>query len=300
MTSISVIGAPSSAGSYTAGQDLAPSALRAAGLIEALEATIEQVRDEGDLERQIWRPDRSRPRAQNLPLVVEHQRLLADRVESSLGHSDAVLVLGGSCLVVLGVLAALRRVFPDPPTLLYIDRHYDLNTPQTTTDGALDWMGMAHALDLDGVADELASAFGPRPLIDASRVAWLGVEPELGTTWERDVACEFNVTSSAELVADPAGSTRRALAHLPDGPLAVHIDVDVLDFTDAPLAENTDGRNSGPTLDQAAAALRVAMSQPRLRVLSVGELNPTRSVGDPDALPRFVATLAQLVGTIGL
>jgi arginase len=34
--------------------------------------------------------------------------------------------------------------------LLYADRHYDINTPETTTDGALDWMGLAHALALPG------------------------------------------------------------------------------------------------------------------------------------------------------
>jgi hypothetical protein len=72
-------------------------------------------------------------------------------------------------------------------------------------------------------------------------------------------------------------------------------DVDVLDFTDAPLAENTDGRNTGPTLDQAGEALRVAMRDPRLRALSIGELNPTRSAGDPEAIPRFIGVLADVL-----
>ena len=36
-----------------------------------------------------------------------------------------------------------------------------------------------------------------------------------------------------------------------NGPLALHLDVD-LDFIDAPLAENTDCRNTGPTLGQVA------------------------------------------------
>ena len=83
-----------------------------------------------------------------------------------------------------------------------------------------------------------------------------------------------------------------ALGVLPSGPLAVHIDVDVLDFTDAPLAENTDGRNSGPTLDQLAQALLPAAGDPRLRALSIGELNPTRSAGEPDAIPRFIRMIA--------
>jgi hypothetical protein len=51
----------------------------------------------------------------------------------------------------------------------------------------------------------------------------------------------LHVTTSQALAADPAGTALAALSHLPPGPLAVH--VDVLDFTDAPLAENTDDRN---------------------------------------------------------
>ena len=56
-----------------------------------------------------------------------------------------------------------------------------------------------------------------------------------------------------------------SLEHLPKGPLAVHLDVDVMDFIDAPLAENADGRNTGPTLDQAAVALGIAAQDQRFR-----------------------------------
>jgi hypothetical protein len=38
----------------------------------------------------------------------------------------------------------------------------------------------------------------------------------------------LHVTTSEALVADPAGAARAALDHLPPGPLALHIDVDVL------------------------------------------------------------------------
>jgi arginase len=54
--------------------------------------------------------------------------------------------------------------------LLYADRHYDLNTPESTTDGALDWMGLAHALALPGCVHMLTDAFGPRPLLEALTV----------------------------------------------------------------------------------------------------------------------------------
>jgi arginase len=197
------------------------------------------------------------------------------------------------------VVAALSRLSADPVGLFYVDRNYDLNTPESTTDGALDWMGMAHALALPGSLDELVDVLGPRPLLQPNQVAWVGIENRLATEWEQAEARRLglHVISSDALAHDPVSSAVGSLEYLPSGPLAIHLDVDVLDFIDAPLAENTDGRNSGPTLDQVAVALRIAAQDPRFRSLSIGELNPTRSAGDPDAIPRFVASIANVIGS---
>src|ERR1700728_82494 len=260
MAGLSVIGVPSSAGSYAAGQDQAPAALRSAGLIEALTGAGCLVRDHGDLPEQIWRPDRHRPFAQNAGQVTAGLQELADRLGPPLADGDTVLVLGGNCTIALAVIAGLRRLDAGPPGLLYVDRHFDLNTPQSTTDGALDWMGLAHAFALPGTVDALTGAFGRRPLLQPAQVAWLGVDASSATAWEREQADRLGlqVTSGAALADDPLNSATTGLGVLPSGPLAVHIDVDVLDFIDAPLAENTDGRNTGPTLDQVTEALMAA------------------------------------------
>jgi arginase len=294
---ISVVGVPSSAASYAAGQDLAPAALRSAGLLEELTASGLEVHDDGDLPHQPWSPDRDHPLAQNADQATMSVQQLADRLHPLLARGDIALVLGGNCTVALGVVAALRRLGAGAPGLLYVDRHYDLNTPQSTTDGALDWMGLAHALALPGCLDTLADAFGRRPLLEADQVAWLGVEPRVATQWEREQADRLGlrVTTSQALAADPPAAALAALSQLPSGPLALHLDVDVMDFVDAPLAENTDCRNTGPTLDQAAEALTAAARDPRMRALSIGELNPTRCAGDPDALPRFVSSIARIL-----
>jgi arginase len=299
MRKVSIVGVPSSAGSYAAGQDQAPSALRSAGLIDSLREAGVEVHDEGDLPLQIWRPDRANPRAQNLDQVTECVGALITRLVPLLSSDQILLVLGGNCTVALGVVTALRRVARDPVGLLYIDRHYDLNTPASTTDGALDWMGMAHALDLAGCLDDLADVLGPRPLLEPNQVAWLGVEDDPATDWERREAKRLGlrVTSSDDLALNPITAAVESLRDLPSGPLAVHVDVDVLDFIDAPLAENTDGRNKGPTLDQVGTALEIAVRDQRFRALSIGELNPTRSAGDPDAIPRFVAVVASVLAS---
>jgi arginase len=294
MTGLSVIGVPSSAGSYAAGQDQAPAALRYAGLIEALTDAGLLVRDHGDLPEQIWRPDRQQPFAQNAAQVTACLQELAHRLGPLFADGDTVLVLGGNCTIALAVVAGLQQLNAGPPGLLYVDRHFDLNTPESTSDGALDWMGMAHAFALPGTVDALADAFGHRPLLQPAQVAFLGAEASLATAWEREQVdlLGLKVTSGTALTTDPRGSALTALGVLPSGPLAVHVDVDVLDFIDAPLAENTDCRNTGPTLDELGQALLAAAGDPRLRALSIGELNPTRSAGEPDAIPRFIRMLA--------
>jgi arginase len=292
------VGVPDSMASYAAGQDLAPAALRSAGLLEQLTASGLGVHDDGDLPHQAWSPDRDHPLAQNAGQVTTSVQQLADRLYPLLARSDDIaLVLGGNCTIALGIAAALWRLNAGAPGLLYIDRHYDINTPESITDGALDWMGLAHALALPGCLDILADAFGRRPLLEADQVAWLGVDPEVATQWEREQAggLGLHVTTSQALAADPVAAALAAVSRLPAGPLAIHLDVDVLDFTDAPLAENTDGRNTGPTLDQVTEALTAAARDQRMRVLSIGELNPTRCAGDHDALPRFVTSIARIL-----
>src|SRR6185437_8317857 len=88
-----------------------------------------------------WHPDRDHPLAQNASQVTKSLQQLATHLEPLLARGDLTLVLGGNCTIVLGVMAALRHLGAGVPGLLYLDRHYDLNTPETTTDGVLDWMG---------------------------------------------------------------------------------------------------------------------------------------------------------------
>jgi arginase len=144
---------------------------------------------------------------------------------------------------------------------VYLDRNADLNTPATTIDGALDWMGVAHMLGVDGADPALAGLAGAPPMLTADRVAYLALDLELASTAEREriEALRPAVVGMAAACADPAGAAVAALAALGDVPaMAVHFDVDLLDFLDAPLAGNVD-RTPGLPLDAAAEALAVLL-----------------------------------------
>jgi DNA-binding CsgD family transcriptional regulator len=115
----------------------------------------------------------------------------------------------------------------------------------------------------------------------------------VATDWEREQAdrLSLHIGSSASLCNDPAGTTASALEVLPPGPLAVHVDVDVLDFTDAPLAENTDGRNTGPNLEQLREVLGVAARDVRFRALSMGASRRTDTLAGLSGREREVLAL---------
>ena len=293
---INVVGYPSSAAAYCVGVEQAPAALRSAGLIAQLQDAAHVVDDIGDLPVRHWRPDHQRPRAQNLDEEVEALRELIEMTAPLIARreqDDRLLVIGGSCTVAVGMCAAMA-VAGLEPRLLYVDRHLDLNTPESTDEGSLSWMGMAHALDLDGAEAQLAGIVGDRPLLQPPALSYLGVNPERETTaWERDqvATLEIAITDQATMVADPAAAATRARQALPAGPFLVHLDVDVLDFQDAPLAENVNGRNTGPTLSDLEQSLRVLWRDPDCLGLSIGQLVPAHAASDPTVLKRLLAAL---------
>ncbi|HEY6758653.1 MAG TPA: arginase family protein [Baekduia sp.] len=294
MPRLVVIGAPSSAGAYAPGQERAPAALRAAGLLEALrERGWDDVEDAGDVEGARWAPDPGDPLAANLDAVARVACRLSGALRGALEDgADRALVLGGDCTVGVGAVAGLAdrgRV-----GLVYLDLHADLNVPEAVDDGALDWMGVAHLLALDGTRGALRDVGLRTPLMDGGDVVLVGFDPDHATAFELAAIAEqgLTVVTLAELASDPKGAARRALAALSGcDVIAVHLDVDVIDFLELPLSENTE-RDGGVTLEVALAALSVVASHERTAAVTVTQLNPDHGAEDGSTLARFVAGVA--------
>ncbi len=294
---LAVIGVPSSAGAYAPGQEKAPAALRAAGLLELLAARGIVVHDHGDVSGFRWRPDKAAPRAMHAPIAAAVARATAARVARALATDAAVLVLGGDCTVELGTVAGALAGTPNVG-LVYVDLDTDLNTPGSTTDGALDWMGVAHMLGVEGTVPELVT-LGPRvPLLSGAQVLLFGddnVEP-----FERRLIEERGIAEIplADVVADPAGVGETVAAGWARqfDRLLVHLDVDVLDFVDLPLAENT-RRNVGLRFHQLMSALRPLLHAPNWTALTVTELNPDHGESDGSTLRVFAQGLVDALAS---
>jgi arginase len=288
---IGLIGAPSSAGAYAPGQERAPVALRDAGLGERLAGCSVTVHDHGDLPLRRWAPDRSSPRAQNVDAVVATVDGVRRAVGRALEAGERVLVLGGDCTVGLGTIAALAADGDrdERVGVVYLDLHADMNVPSSVPDGALDWMGLGHALALEGAVPELAA----RCRLAPEQVCLLGLDRTQATVWENEqlAALGVPVVPVTALAADATAAARDALAALSEAErIAVHFDVDVIDFVDAPLSENT-ARNVGVPLATALAALTTLLADPRVTALTITELNPVHAAADSGALERFTEAL---------
>jgi arginase len=292
---LGVIGVPTSAGAFAPGQEQAPRALRDAGLVDMLRRSGVQVSDHGDCESWRWRPDRVNRRAQNLSKVVEIARDTACRVRQAIAEHEVTLVLGGDCTVGIGTVAG-HVASGERVGLLYFDLHADLNVPTSVREGALDWMGLAHMLGEPGATAELIGVSERAPLLLPEQVVLFGWGSEQATAFERETIARHSIERVPvdRVTADPDGAAikaRRLLENRCDR-LLVHFDVDVIDFTDAPLSENI-GRNVGLSFGPALRALSTVLASPRLAGLTITELNPDHAERGADAIERLATSVAQ-------
>jgi len=290
---VSLIGAPTSAGAYAPGQEKAPKAFRRHGLAAALERAGIAVSDLGDVDGIRWRPDPGNASAANLQSVRQTCAALAERVAHARRMGSDVLVLGGDCTIELGVVAGALRSTPSVG-LIYVDRDADLNPP-LDSDGALDWTGVAHLLGIDGCAPELAE-LGPRfPLLEPADLLYFGLdnldrnEP---ATIER---LGIKAIRRAEVEVDPQGAARLALDRVQGyETVLIHLDVDVLDFVDFPIAENS-RRDRGLSFDALNAALAILARAPNLGALTITEVNPDHAPDEAEAFARLNQLLAEVL-----
>jgi arginase len=289
---LAIIGAPSSAGAYAPGQEQAPQALRVAGLLEYLQARNVSVDDRGDVPGFRWRVDRANPRAMNVGVAARVAKATGDQVAAALVEDAAALVLGGDCTVELGTVAG-ALAGTENIGLIYFDLDTDLNTPESTSDGALDWMGVAHMLAVAGSVPELTD-LGPRtPMLRPDQILFFAndnVKP-----FERGIIDAHGIAERRlkEVATDPAGVAHAVATGWAQRfeRLLIHLDVDVLDYLALPLAENI-RRNVGLRFDQLMAALRPLLQAPNWAALTVTEVNPDHGERDGSTLQTFARALA--------
>ena len=169
------------------------------------------------------------------------------------GGARPVVVVSGDCTTALGTVAGLQRAGIDPG-IVWFDAHGDVQTLETTTSGYL--AGMALRL-LTGYRPELIAArLGLRP-VPEQRAVLVG-------------ARDLDPPEVTYLAAAPIGRaevTGLGAADLPDGPLYVHVDLDVVDPAVVPGLRYP--AHGGPGPAQVAEALRLLLGTGRVAAVGL-------------------------------
>jgi len=278
---IALIGAPSSAAAFLPGSEKAPAALRAAGLVEKLQNAGYEVVDHGDCAPRHFAADEEHRRARNLTEIVAGLNDLKLRAEVAVKSGALVLVLGGDCAQVIGLIAGARRYYKHI-NLLWMDRDADLNTPATTPSGRIDGMVAAHIIGKG--APELVRFCGEQPLVREPDVLLFGIQrldpPEqefLSKSPMRHVAAAVVQAIGAEK------SAQDALLHMHADvrDFVLNLDSDVIAQEDLPSVNVP--ASGGLRFEEVRAALKEFAKHKNLIGLAVAQYNPDKDADGSDA-----------------
>lgn len=146
-----------------------------------------------------------------LDVLVENLRLTRKALT---GIDDVVVTTGGDCGVDVAPIAAARARYGDRLTVLWIDAHPDLYTPQTLPSGSF------HGMVLRTLLGE-----GPAPLVPEQRLA---PEQVILAGVRTGGSAEYEYMEKAGLRRYGVEDLEKVLDGL-TGPVYAHIDLDVLD-----------------------------------------------------------------------
>ncbi len=289
---IAIIGAPLDLGQTRRGVDMGPSAIRYAGLREALEAIGRTVVDRGNVATH--EPEAltvADPRARFLPEILDTCADLSAAVAGVVREGSVPLVLGGDHSVALGTLAGLADAAGRTSGVIWVDAHGDLNTPATSLSGNVHGMPLAAAIGHAGFSH-------PRlrlPAVDPARVVLVGIrslDPH-----ERAYVSDAGLRAITMSEIDRIGIERAMTEALERaaGPGFVHLsfDLDVLDPEIAP-GVGTPVRG-GLTYREAHLACELAAASGIVGSFEVVEANPILDRGNTTALTA-VDLIASMAG----
>jgi arginase len=259
---ITILGVPYSLDQRQIGMGAAPGALLDAGLEQQIMALGHAVQTE-----MIAIADPDEPRETRLGRLLT---VLAGAVARARAAGRFPLILGGDCMVALGVLGGLGDA--EHTGIIWLDAHGDFNTAETTISGYLGGMPLAAAVGRG--LDELRNACRLAPIAEHHVV--------LVDARDLDPLEERALDGSAVVLVRNAGAgdtpeLDRALRGV--GSLAqlyLHVDIDILDPAEAPGVNYPAAR--GRSLAQLQAIVRQAIGLGNVAAMSVTAVNPEKDI----------------------
>jgi arginase len=289
---LALIGAPSSAAAFSPGSEKAPAALRAAGIVEKLQTSGYEVTDHGDCALRLFADDEEHKRARNLPEIVASLHDLKPRAELAVKSGGVLLVLGGDCTQIIGMLTGARRYYRHV-NLLWFDRDADLNTPASTPSGRLD--GMVLASIIGRGSPELVRFWGEPPLVREPDTLIFGLERVDPPEQEFLAHSPMRYTLAQDIQAAGAmKAATNALAHLhaDTREFMLHLDLDVIAQEEFAVT-NMPG-SGGLSFAETQTALTEIVKHKNLLGLDVAQYNPDKDA-DGSGARKVVDLVAEVL-----
>lgn len=191
--------------------------------------------------------------------MVALHRPLAGLTAVALGAGARPVSLAGDCCTTIGVLAGLQQAGL-APTLIWFDAHGDFNTWETTPSGFLGGMPLAMAVGLG--EQTLLDGAGLRPLSPHQVILTDGRDLDPGERVLVEQSGIAHLPDVCQLLDYP----------LPDGPLYVHFDTDIVNPAEMPAMNYpAPGGPSGETLRE---VFRHLAATGRVAAVSLSAWNP--------------------------
>ncbi len=267
-----IFGVPMDLGQRRRGVDMGPSAIRYAGLAQALSDAGRQVIDSGNIAVPLPEhepPDNSR--ARHLPSIAGVCHAIYDAADQCTAEGEVPVFLGGDHSLSIGTVSAITadsaRV-----GVLWVDAHGDFNTPATTPSGNVHGMALAALLGLG--AGELTDIGRPGAKLAPDQVVILGARDlDLG---ERALLHEVGVRVITMREIDEHGIARvsREVLERFESCARLHIslDLDSLDPDEAPgVGTPVPG---GLSYREAHALMEILADTGKIGSLDLVEVNP--------------------------
>ena len=158
--------------------------------------------------------------------AFELDRLVSEQVREAVAAGEFPLVLSGNCNTSVGTIAGAG---PEALGVVWFDGHADFNTPETTTTGFTDGMGLAIAVGhcWKGMTGDVPG-FSPVAEENVVLAGARAIEPSEET---RLAASGVAVVGADRIESEGLGALEAALDELRGrvGRVYVHLDLDVLD-----------------------------------------------------------------------
>ena len=287
----SVIDAPSILGLRPTGVELLPKALRAAGLLERLNAEY------GGIVAPSSPYNHSRDeetKLLNAEAIKEHSLKLAEAVKRQLHKNKFPIVIGGDCSILIGNLLALRRL--GRYGLFFIDGHSDFYLPEKSPTGEVADMDLAivsgHGPEILSDLDHLKPLVKERDIVvfgyrDSSQSTQYGCQDIKKTTMIN--AVELVDVKKLGLKKTASLGIQTLLKNELSG-FWIHLDADVLDDSIMPAVDYR--LPDGITFPELSNLLKLLLLSKKAVGISVTIFNPTLDK-DGSITRNFVSSIVE-------